>query len=239
MSYWVESIIEVLEEWELDGLSFLTEGLSHDDISYYLSEYKRDNSALLDGIIKGTALLPASSYDAISSIFQIRSILDEIKQPLHEIVTIETAAHLALRTFQAGIAAGMAIPSRQKENVELDNHRLRDQQEIAGAIAISGLSKNAHDVRYAPLRHFKEKVAGVAKKLWEDGSLLLHHKMAKYLIEEYQDENGKYPFMLLPINDKDGNPLPPDKVVRETLKQLATEMNRRDLVSGQKKHHRG
>jgi len=95
-------------------------------------------------------------------------------------------------------------------------------------------SRKANDVRYESLRKFKEKAAMVAKHIWENGSTLPHHKMAKYLIEEYE-ENGKRPFSLLPVKDDEGFFLPPDKVLRETVKDVAKGMNRPDLISGQKK----
>jgi len=96
-------------------------------------------------------------------------------------------------------------------------------------------SRRATDARHYALREFKEKAARVAQSEWKRGSTLLHHQMTKYLIEEYQDEKGKYPFMYLPNKDKNGNPLPPEKVIRETLKQVAKIMNRPDLISGQRK----
>ena len=104
----------------------------------------------------------------------------------------------------------------------------------AGIKSRFDVSKKATNVRYESLRIFKAKAAEVAKSLWEGGSMLLHHQMAQYLIEEYV-EDGKYPFLHLPEKDRKGNFPPSDKVLRDTVKLVAKDMNRPDLISGQKK----
>lgn len=83
---------------------------------------------------------------------------------------------------------------------------------------------NALNARHSPRRKLKEQAADVAKKEWVNGSTLLHHEMKRFLVEDYQDENGKYPFVNLP-----------DRALLDTLKQVARELNRPNLISGQKK----
>ncbi len=82
----------------------------------------------------------------------------------------------------------------------------------------------ATDSRYSDQRLLLEKAANVARHLWENDSKLLHHQMKKYLEEDYQDEKGLHPFIYLPR-----------KSFLNVLKQVAKEMNRYDLIGGQKK----
>lgn len=86
-------------------------------------------------------------------------------------------------------------------------------------------SDTATDSKYKDDRLLLEKAATVARHMWENGSTLLHHQMKKYLAEEYVDENGKYPFVALEL----------EKSILRTVKQVAIDMNRPDLISGQKK----
>jgi len=118
MSYWVQKGIQELENWEQKALSFLSERLSPDDISYYLDECQRDILGLYERVKKKECLLTPSFLDAIQCIFQIRSLLEEAKQPLDEFVSIETAAHLALQTFRVGLVTGRITPARGMEVFE-------------------------------------------------------------------------------------------------------------------------
>ncbi len=95
---------------------------------------------------------------------------------------------------------------------------------LAEKAALKQASKNATDERYREPRQLLDKAASVAKLKWEGGSNLKHHQMKKYLIEEYQDEAGKYPFLNIA-----------DKSILETCKRVALEIKRPDLISGQKK----
>jgi hypothetical protein len=93
------------------------------------------------------------------------------------------------------------------------------------------VSKSAADARYSLIREFKHKAAVVARCKWEEGSELTHDKMVKFLIEEYKDSNGKYPFISLP----DAKKSQPENVLRDVVKNVAKEMNRPDLIRGNKK----
>lgn len=104
--------------------------------------------------------------------------------------------------------------------------------EIALQKASKESSKKATDARHLALREFKKKAALAAKNQWENGSKLLHHEMAKYLETTYQDENGINPFWHLPGNDIDASS---KKVLLQVVKEVAKEMNRPDMISGQRK----
>jgi len=93
-------------------------------------------------------------------------------------------------------------------------------------------SKIAVDARYALIREFKLKAAAVARQQWEEGSVLTHDKMVKFLIKDYVDESGKHPFETLP----DGKNSQPENVLRDVVKNVAKEMNRLDLIRGIKKN---
>lgn len=114
------------------------------------------------------------------------------------------------------------MPSELLENNEkvVENF----DKDALGREILREVSKKATDARYGKQRELLARAANVAKKLWEGGERLLHHEMKKYLIEEYQDDAGKYPFLNLP-----------EKSLLKTVKQVAKEMNRPDLISGQKK----
>lgn len=82
----------------------------------------------------------------------------------------------------------------------------------------------ATDSRYKSQRLLLKQAACVARSEWQNGSTLLHHQMKKFLVEEFQDESGKHPFLHLQ-----------EKSILKVVKQVAKEMNRTDLISGQKK----
>ena len=84
-------------------------------------------------------------------------------------------------------------------------------------------SQSALDSRYASQRIKWAKLKSVAKKMWEEGDNRMHHEMKKFLIEEYKDENGKYPFVNLS-----------ERSILNTLKEVAKALNREDLISGKK-----
>jgi hypothetical protein len=224
MCYWLEKGIKELECWEQRIFTFLSERLSPDAISYYLDEYLVDVQGLYERSKKGEGIFTPSIYDAIAGITQIRSLLVEIKQPITENIPLEIAARFAVLTFRAGYTTGMITPGRGVEVLEWEVNRLEDQHQFAGKKALSEKSKKATDARYQEQRQTLDKAAVVARQLWDNGSVMLHHRMKQYLVEEYQDETGKYPFLSLP-----------DKSLLETCKRVAKEIKRPDLISGQKK----
>jgi hypothetical protein len=85
-------------------------------------------------------------------------------------------------------------------------------------------SKNAHDSRYNSRRELLNELGRVARKLWEGGSTHMHYQMKDYLLNEYEDSKGNVPFSSLP-----------EKSALNIVKQVAKEINRPDLISGQKK----
>lgn len=115
---WVELGIKELECWEQRVLTILSESLSPETISYYFDEYKRDVRGLYERAEKGEGIFTRSIYGAISSISQIRSLLEEIKQPLPENIPIQIAARFAVLTFRAGYSTGWASPGRGMELME-------------------------------------------------------------------------------------------------------------------------
>jgi hypothetical protein len=98
------------------------------------------------------------------------------------------------------------------------------------------LSKCATDKKYQLLREFKDEAGSVARAEWENGSPLNHIKMRDWLMNDYKDENGKYPFISLPIKSKDGESLESNKVLLELTKDVAKAIGRPDLICGNKKN---
>jgi hypothetical protein len=92
-------------------------------------------------------------------------------------------------------------------------------------------SKQASDSKYSNLRKFKENASLIACGKWEGGSLMLHHEMATFLEKEYKDDDGCYLFQYLP-GDKKASP---HKVLLETVKKVAKELGKFELISGHKK----
>lgn len=93
---------------------------------------------------------------------------------------------------------------------------------------IKAFSKKATDVQYSPERDLYKEALDIARSEWERGSLRIHHQMKRYLIKEYR--NGKSQFRTF-----DANRGYTERGLLERLKGLAKEMNRPDLISGQKK----
>ncbi len=92
-------------------------------------------------------------------------------------------------------------------------------------------SKQASDSKYSKLRKFKEKASHVAGEKWEGGSSMLHHEMATFLEKEYKDDEGRYSFQYLPGDKKASS----HKVLLETVKKVAKELGKFELISGHKK----
>lgn len=111
MSSWVETGIKELEELEQMVLSSLSQFLSPDAISSYLDEYQRDKRWSSVRAEDGEDLFEPGTFSAIASISRIRSLLEELKQPLPENVPLEMAARFAVLTFRAGYITGFISPS--------------------------------------------------------------------------------------------------------------------------------
>lgn len=84
--------------------------------------------------------------------------------------------------------------------------------------------KKAINKRYSERRALLQHASSVALECWQNGSKLLHHEMKNYLVEEYQDQNNKHPFLNIS-----------EKSLLKTVKQTAKDMNLPHLISGQKK----
>ena len=92
------------------------------------------------------------------------------------------------------------------------------------------ISKNATDFRYSPGRDLYRAALHVARTMWENGSDLKHHQMKSYLVNMYRDgESIKSPFEKF-----DAACGYTDRGLLKHLKALVKEMNRPDLISGQK-----
>jgi len=234
MSNWVENGIKELKEWEQRLLEVLSKVLTADQISYYLNEFKRDIYGLYERAKKGEGVFTNSLFNGISGLSQVRSLLKELDEPISDAVPLEQAARFAALCFQAGITTGMFTPGRAAECLEWSLNQ--SKKEFAEKIkltekkAIRDLTKRSIEVRHQPLRDAKTKAADVARNLWENGSKLLHHEMATYLVEEYQEE-GKHPFLRLPGVKEENT----TKLLREVTKSVAKDMNRLDLIKGLKK----
>jgi hypothetical protein len=88
-------------------------------------------------------------------------------------------------------------------------------------------SKMATDIKYAPGREIYKEALEIAQRMWEEGSLLKHHQMKRFLVKEYQ--NGISEFAKFDVDCGYT-----DKGLLNQLKALANEMNRPDLISGLK-----
>jgi hypothetical protein len=108
---WIETGIKELEDWEQSVLSSLSQFLSPDEITNYLDEYQRDKRFSSERAEEGEDQFEPGTFSAIASISLIRSLLEEIKQPLPENVPLEMAARFAVLTFRAGFITGFVSPS--------------------------------------------------------------------------------------------------------------------------------
>lgn len=210
----VEDTIETFREWEQILATFLSERLSPEIIEHCLSECRKDIRAFS---FADNEISP-SLREGVVALSKIRELLKYTEQPLSESIPLLDAAHLVLLSFNAGLYAGMCGPGRGIEVFSFDNKRLR-----------KGPS-NAANARHKKLKEFKEHAGRVAKSEWEKGSPLKHHRMRTFLVEEYE-EGGRFPFAHLPDAPNDSS----DQVLLDVVKQVAKDMDRPDLISGQKK----
>lgn len=209
MSY-VEECKNNLFEWERKIAAFLEERLPAEKIEDCLAECRKDVSAFFYS--PNNQDIPPSLRQAVAGLMTIRRLLEWAATPLPDDIPAEDAARFAFNSFQAGLSVGMACPGRGMEVFQWQVEKLQQ------------LPKRAADARYAESRKLNKYAAGVAKALWKDGSTLQHHQMKKYLTDEYQDKEGKFPFNLMT-----------DRTLLRILKNVAKEIGRTDLISGLKK----
>ncbi|MGP8155153.1 MAG: hypothetical protein ACLQBQ_13625 [Smithella sp.] len=112
MSYWIDSGIKELKNWEQKVLAVLSETLSPKEIKHYLNEYKCDIRGFYEWAEKSEGLLARSIFNAIASLSQIRFLLKELKPPLPKNVSLEMAARFSVLSFRVGITTGMIAPGR-------------------------------------------------------------------------------------------------------------------------------
>lgn len=218
----IDATINELNEWERKVFDFVKERMPETLIEQSLNSWQADPHNF-HSRMKDLYGMSPSICNAIIGLSAIRSLLEQKISPIPDTIPTSNAAHIARNAFHAGLFIGMANPGYGMEVLgwELQNAEKNVKQRS---------SKIAHDARYAQLREFKEKAAKIARQLWETGLKLSHDKMAKHLIENYQDETGKHPFMHLPNSNE-----APDKVLLEVVKDVAKKIKRPDLISGQKK----
>lgn len=230
MGYWVDNGIEELKEWEQRLLESLSRLLSPEQISYYLSELERDAPGLYERAQEGEGIFTESVFTGISSLSQIRTLLKELTAPVPDQVPIELAVRFATLSFRAGMSTGMFAPGRATEMLEWALHRSEKdftaKLQHAGELAISESARKSVESRHAPLREIKDKAAEIAQELWERGSNLRHHDMATYLVENYQDENERFPFTRLPGVREENT----TKIMRQVTKEVALKLKRHDLI---------
>ena len=170
-----------------------------------------------------------------AKIHEVNSVADLINAIENETFDIESFKCKFLRL--GNLLQRLSICILTIEGIALPKYLMKKMKE--NQIAISLAEKNqrkrssevAIDAKYSKSRVFKDQAATVAKQQWEQGSTLTHDKMVKFLTEEYEDSSGKHPFTTLPDKKKS----PPENVLREVLKGVAKEMNRPELIRGNKK----
>lgn len=223
MGYFIDASLTELSDWEKRALKFLLDRISREKVERLIEDYRQMPSGFHDKAKKCDDI-SASLCNAIIGLSIVRDLIELFNQPIPESFPAEDSARFSRNAFYAGMFIGMAIPGRGVEVLEYARKRAEEEGRRKGAV-------HAITTRHVPLNEFKEKAAAAARRLWASGSPLLHHQVVKYLTEEYQDAEGKHPFMHLP-GDVNASP---HKVLLETAKQVAREINRPDLISGGKK----
>lgn len=158
-----------------------------------------------------------SLYFSARGLSLSRFILTHIKN-LPDKLCLEDAIYLSMAFYNAGFAVGASVPG-----ISAEGYKWLYETE-----GIKAISKKATDVKYSPGRDIYKDALEIAKNEWENGSVLKHHQMKKYLIKEYQ-VSGKSPFAKF---DPDCGYT--EKGLLERLKGLAKSMKRPDLISGKK-----
>ena len=226
MEHYVFECINILETWEQRILLTLKlNGNQSNSIELLISDYESD-SLKYDDTSELPHSLSESTFFAIRAVSIIRNLILSFND-CHSsgLISAEFTEMVVMNAFQAGFSAGKFLPSLSNEAFQLE-------YETKG---IRAVSKKAVEERHQPLRDFKQRAAVAIKIAWESGANLNHSKMAKFMAKEYVDSKGEHPFAHLPGKGKNGIYHPAEKVLREVAKAVATEIGRRDLVSGLKK----
>jgi hypothetical protein len=93
---------------------------------------------------------------------------------------------------------------------EIYSAHLEDKVEVR-----KDVFRNVRDGRYGKRRILKEQCADMARELWTKGDNRQHHIMAKHLVT------------LVDL---------PDDIIKDTIKKVAKDMNRLDLIKGMEGH---
>ena len=193
--------------------------LRSDIIKKKLLTFPDLNLEFIDGLVEKVRVegipvsLPFELDTSLRALHLIQNLISNINDMPDQLDRKEIVS-VCKFFWEAGLMTGASLPSLDA----LGNRLLYDTKGIHAVL------KSARDERYADSRETLNRAAEVARQQWVSGSNLLHHQMKKYLVEEYRDEGGKYPFLSLP-----------DKSLLEAVKRVAKEMNRPDLISGHKK----
>jgi hypothetical protein len=223
MEHNIQECLDLLELYEKEVLLFLSNFFDEVEVEYLVEEFPNNPSEF-------TSKTATNGFKAIVGLYLLRTLKDKVKVLTGtDKISTEYSIQLIIQSFRAAVCCCRPMSDFNEKILEV----FYESQPKA-------ISKKATNARYENLREFKEKAANVAKIEWENGSILLHNKMAQFLENEYKDENGKHPFMYLPPfkDRRTGNMIkdaPPNKVLLQITKRVAKEMNRPDLISGQKK----
>lgn len=126
--------------------------------------------------------------------------------------------------FHAGLLLGKVPELIGKVFAIVEKEIASEKEKLAPRQA----SKRATDAKYDPGRNLYKEAAEIAKSKWEKGEVLKHHQMKRYLIREYRGGKSRF-------GRFDADSGYTEKGLLKRLKELAKEMNRPDLISGQKK----
>lgn len=225
----IQKFIGELEEWSQQTYKFLERyKIPPEEIESWINDFDRNSYDLHRQFIAKFNKEPFTYESLISIHFSflglslIRKLIASVPKKLPtDIPPIEFMVLFARKAFEAGTVLA-TIPTFDA---------MAKYKSLYNTEGIKAISKKATDEKYSPGRQLYKEAVDIAKSMWEQGSLLKHHQMKRYLIKDYRGETGvKSPFARF-----DASCGYTEKGLLERLKALAKEMNRPDLISGQKK----
>ncbi len=212
-------------------LDYLDNYLTRDKLSPLQDYFHLPSTTYSDALSFVTEVhgYPKEVFFALESLERIKALIDAKQSPSEEPISPERAFLVAYSALRAGMMVGAIVGEKGGKERSTTFDIAAEQYRQLEAKVRKQSAEKAANARHRPLQEFKDKAAAAARAEWDKGSTLNHYQMSEYLAEEYQDENGRYPFTNLPDESKSS----PGNVLRDVCKKVAAiDMNRPDLVFG-------
>lgn len=107
----------------------------------------------------------------------------------------------------------------KSQNTAIDNFLKTETMQSAFKVLEGG--EKARDIRYGNKRALYEQATIIARDKWKGGCNMRHNLMKDWLLDEYEDDNGKMPFTVLSSSG-----------LNKKLKELLYDIGKPELIHG-------